>query len=399
MPMTTTSPDVRTLIQNDLPSIVAIRRDFHQHPELSYQEQRTSRVVVRELAAAGVEVKAGMAGGTGVLGYLPATVSGRENAPSVALRADMDALPITETTGKPYASTTKGVMHACGHDGHTAMLIGAAKALAKVEQRPNPVTFVFQPAEEGGAGGERLCDEGCLLGESGGGLGAKVGRIFGLHGWPGVPVGSVATRPGPLLAATDDFNVTIRGVGGHAAYPHAARDPIVAASAVVNALQSISSRSVSPVDSVICTVGAFNAGFANNVIPETANLVGTVRTLRAETRALARQRFFEITESIARAHGAVAEITWHEGYPVTRNDEQATEHFFNVAKRTLGDERVAVHPEPGMGGEDFSYYGQHVPACFFLLGLLAEGDDPMGVPQLHQSGFDFNDDAIPTGIE
>ena len=377
----------------------AIRHDLHRHPELSYEEQRTAGVVARELEAAGVAVKAGMAGGTGVLGYLPATVPGREGAPSVALRADMDALPITEDTGTPYASETPGVMHACGHDGHTAMLVGTARALAQVEHRPNPVTFVFQPAEEGGAGGKRLCDEGALLGAEGGGIGNPVGRIFGLHGWPNVPVGTVASRPGPLLAAVDDFDVMIRGVGGHAAYPHLAKDPVVAAAGVVQALQSIASRGVSPVDAVVCTVGSIHAGNANNVIPDSVRLTGTIRTLRAETRRLARERFYEVAESAARALGCRAEIDWHEGYPVTTNDDAATERFFEIARATLGNERVQLFPEPGMGGEDFSYYGQHVPACFFLLGLLPKGADPAAVPQLHQAQFDFNDDAIATGIE
>jgi len=395
-PFTPTDADLGTRIQAELGELVAIRHDLHRHPELSYQERRTSELVARELRAVGVEVKTGLAGGTGVLGYLPATEGG--SGPAVALRADMDALPIEETTGKPYASATPGVMHACGHDGHTAILLGTARVLAKLPHRSRPVTFVFQPAEEGGGGGERMCDEGCLLGETGGGLGERVGAIFGLHGWTSVPLGSVSTRPGPLLAATDDFEITIRGVGGHAAYPHLARDPIVAAAAVVTALQTIASRSVSPLDSVVCTVGRIAGGSANNIIPDAVELIGTVRTLRAETRALARARVLECVEHAAAAHGCRAEIAYNEGYPVTSNDAALTDAFFRVAKGALGESRVRLAPEPGMGGEDFSYYGRHVPACFFLLGLLPPGADAATVAQLHQPGFDFNDDAIATGV-
>jgi len=387
---------LRDIVRADLPELVAIRHDLHRHPELGYEEERTSGVVQRELKAAGVAFRAGVAR-TGVVAHIPATE--RTDRPAVALRADMDALPIVEATGRPYASSRPGVMHACGHDGHTTILIGAARALSRVARRPNPVTFLFQPAEEGGAGGERMCDEGALLGDEGGGVGPRVGSIFGLHGWPQLPLGVVATRPGPLLAATDDFVVKVRGVGGHAAFPHLARDPVVAAAHVVTALQTIASRSTSPLDSVVCTVGKIAGGSANNVIPPEVELVGTVRTLRAETRRMARERFFTLVEATAAAFGCRAEIDWQDGYPATFNDAALTERFFAVARDGLGAERVAVAPEPVMGGEDFSYYGRHVPACFYMLGLLAPGADPAAVPLLHQPEFDFNDDAIATGVE
>ncbi|MEM1330473.1 MAG: M20 family metallopeptidase [Planctomycetota bacterium] len=394
---------LRDLIDEELPGLIEFRRDLHRHPEMMFEERRTASRVAASLAEAGVEHKSGIAAetpggeGTGLIGHLAAT--GGSNRPAVALRADMDALPIEELTGKPYASGNPGVMHACGHDGHTTILLGTARVLSKLSDRPNPVTFVFQPAEEGGAGGEKMCRDGALAGAQGGGLGPKVGRIFGLHGWPQLPLGTVQTRPGPLLAATDDFLVTVRGVGGHAAYPHLARDPIVAASHIVTALQSLSSRTVSPVDSVVCTVGRINGGSANNVIPDTTEIEGTVRTLRGETRATAERRFKEIVSRTAEAFGCTAEIDWQPGYPVTSNDPEQVERFFRVARAAIGEERVGVAPEPGMGGEDFSYYGDHAPACFFLLGLCPDGADPAKIPQLHQPGFDFNDDAIAAGVE
>ena len=394
------TPDLRSLIAAELPEIIDIRRDLHAHPELGYEERRTCGVVVRELERLGVAHVAGLAGGTGIVAHLPATTAdGGGSAGAIAIRADMDALPIEERTGAPYASTRRGVMHACGHDGHTAILIGVARVLSKVEHRPNPVTLIFQPAEEGGAGGRRMCEDGALLGESAGriGLGPPVREIYGLHGWPLLPLGHVATRPGPLLAATDGFTIHVRGTQCHAAYPHLGRDPVVAAAAVVSALQTIPSRNASPLDSVVVTVGIIQGGTARNIIPETVTLSGTVRTLRPETRAMARERVCAVAQGVAAGMGCAAEVQWEEGYPVTRNDEGAAERFFAVARRTLGDRRVGVVPEPSMGGEDFSFYGRHVPACFFFLGLLPEGQASM--PSLHQPEFDFNDEALPIGIE
>lgn len=389
------SDDLRARIQEVLPGLVRLRHEFHAHPELSYQEHQTSARVQRELSTIGVAFKPGLAGGTGVAAHLPATTGGATSA--VGLRADMDALPIQERTGRAYASTNPGVMHACGHDGHTTILIGAARVLASLSHRPNPVTFVFQPAEEGGAGGERMCDDGCLLGDQGGGLGAPVGRMFGLHGWSLYDVGQVATKPGPLLAATDDFDVIIRGVQAHAAYPHQGRDPIVAAAAIVTALQTVASRTVDPTDACVVTVGRIEGGTANNIIPETVRLVGTVRTLRSETREAVGRRVRGLFESVAAAHGCRAEVSWHDGYPSTVNDPGATQTFFSVAREALGPSRVEVVEAASMGGEDFSYYGRHVPACFFLLGLRPAG--ATSYPTLHQPDFDFNDDALATGVE
>lgn len=386
---------IQDLIAAELGSIVEIRHDLHRHPELSYQEKRTSGVVQRELAALNIAFKAGV-GGTGVIGYLPATTVEGRTKPAAALRADMDALPIEEQTGKAWSSCTPGVMHACGHDGHTAMLIGAARVLSKVE-RPNPVLLVFQPAEEGGGGADKMCKEGALAGEGKGGIGNPAERIFGLHGWPTLTLGKVASKTGPLLAAVDDFIVTMKGTQCHGAYPHQGSDAILATAQCITALQSIASRNVGPLESVVVSVGAIHAGTANNIIPESVTFIGTVRTLKAETKTLVRERFFGIVENTARAMGCEAKIEWHDGYPVTHNEPSATEAFFSIAKRALGEDRVVRTDAPTMGGEDFSFYGHHVRACFFFLGLKNEGS--AHVPTLHQPDFDFNDQAIPTGIE
>lgn len=387
---------VRPLVDRELESLISIRRDLHAHPELGFEEVRTSRVVQRELAKLGVPFKAGLAKGTGVVAHLPASDPSRASAPAVALRADMDALPITELTGRPYASKTPGVMHACGHDGHTTILLGAARVLAQVH-RPNPVTLVFQPAEEGGAGGEKMCQDGALGGEGRGGLGPPVGRIFGLHGWPQFPLGQVASKPGAMLAAVDDFIVDVEGTGGHAAYPHLGTDPILAASHVITALQSIASRNVGPLDNVVVTVGQIEGGTANNIIPASVRFIGTVRTLKAETRKLAKERFFGVVENTCRALGCRAKIQWHDSYPVTVNDASLTEEFFQTARATMDSSKVVRVENATMGGEDFAYYGALAPACFFFLGLRPAGAETF--PTLHQPDFDFNDDALGLGIE
>lgn len=384
-------------IQAVLGDITKLRRDLHAHPELAFEEHRTSKVIQAELTRLNIPFKAGLARGTGVVAHLAPTAASAKDNPAVALRADIDALPIQEQTKKTYASCTAGIMHACGHDGHTAMLLGAARVLSQLSHRPQPVTFVFQPAEEHGGGGQVLCQEGIMKGSAGGGIGPAIGRIYGQHGWPSVPLHTVASRKGPMLANSDDFYVTVRGVQAHGAYPHQGKDPILAGAQIVTALQSIASRSVGPLDSVVCTVGQFLAGTATNIIPETAQLVGTVRTLSMETKAIVKQRFFEIVEGTAAASGCKAEIDWQDGYPVTFNDHGLTDTFFDIARSTLGASRVQELTEPTMGGEDFSFYGQHVPACFFMLGLKPAGAKQM--PSLHQPDFDFNDDALATGIE
>jgi amidohydrolase len=386
---------LQELIEAELPELVAIRHDLHRNPELSYQEHRTAALIAKELARLGCAVKTGV-GSTGVLGYLPATEPSGRAEGAVALRADMDALPIEERTGKPYASCTPGVMHACGHDGHVTVLLGAARILARLP-RPRPVLLVFQPAEEGGAGAERMCREGALAGEAKGGIGNPVAEIYGVHGWPTIPLGSVGSKPGPLLAATDEFTVRIKGVQCHGAYPHQGFDAILTAAHLITQLQSIASRNVGPLDSVVVTVGIIHAGTANNIIPEVVEFVGTVRTLRPETRALAKERLYSIIQNGAKSMGCESEILWEQGYPVTSNDSATTDKFFSIADAAFGSDRVIRVEHATMGGEDFSYYGHHVPACFYLLGLRPP--NVQHVPTLHQPEFDFNDEALPMAIE
>jgi amidohydrolase len=387
---------LRAMIREELPGVIAIRRDLHAHPEMAYQEVRTSGVVAAELTRLGIRYKSGVAN-TGVIGYIPPTAPSGEDGGAVGLRADMDALPILEQTGAAYSSKTPGVMHACGHDGHTANLLGVARVLMKMPHRPRGVLLVFQPAEEGGAGGKKMCDEGALLGEGKGGLGAPVVQMFGLHGWPQYNLGVVGSRPGPLLASTDNFTVKIVGEQAHAAYPQLSADPIVCAAHVITALQSIVSRNVSPQDAVVVTVAQINAGTASNIIPRELTFIGTMRTIRKETRELGRKRFFEIVQQTAAAMDCRAEIDWEEGYPVTHNDPAMTEKFFRVAEKALGESRVLPVASPTMGGEDFSYYGQHVPACFFVLGVKPPEREKY--PSLHQPEYDFNDEALATGME
>lgn len=391
--MTTTQTDrVRDLIADEVDDLITIRRDLHAHPELGYEEFRTSGLVQGELADAAIEFVAGLAGGTGVLGHLPGPSGG-----AIGLRADMDALPITEVTDLQYKSTNEGAMHACGHDGHTAILIGAARVLAKLAAEsglPRPVSFVFQPAEEGGAGGRRMIEDGCLDGSR---LGPPIENMFGLHGWPQMPLGVVGTRPGPLLAAADTFEIEVTGVGSHAAFPHLGADPIVAGAAIVNAVQSIISRNTDPLDAAVLSVTQFHSGTTHNIIPESARIEGTVRTLTDDVQERTKSRMKEVAERIASAHECTASFTYRYGYPVTRNDPGAVDIFEATATKALGPERIVHIPTPFMGAEDFSFYCEKVPSCFFVVGLLPPGQESM--PQLHQPTFNFEDIAIATGVE
>jgi len=374
----------------ELAFLSEFRRDLHTHPELMYEEHRTSSRVSEELSRVGIEHRTGLAGGTGILGRIPAT---RPGGSTVALRADMDALPILEETGLPYASQSPGVMHACGHDGHTAILLGAARALHQMVERPNETLLLFQPAEEGGAGAKRMCDDGCLAGRV---LGAAPGAIFGLHGNPIIEEGVFTVREGPMLAATDEFRVTVTGKGGHAAMPHLGVDPVVAVAQTVSALQTIASRNVSPLDSIVFSVTILGAGHAHNVIPDEAQFAGTMRTLLPETREMGRERFHHLVNSVASAMGCRAEIEWRVGYPVTMNEPWATRHFRAVAQGVIGDERLREEAHPTMGGEDFSFYGEHAPACFFFVGLKRPEDASPTL--LHTPRFDFNDAVIPDAV-
>lgn len=376
----------------DLAKIRAIRHDLHAHPQVRYEETYASAVVQRELESAGIAFKAGLAGGTGVLGFLPATQP-NPTTKTIALRADMDALPIHEETGKPYASQFPGCMHACGHDGHTSILIGTAHALAALADRPSHVLFVFQPAEEGGAGAKRMMDDGALDGSL---LGYPADMMFGLHGWTTVALGRVETLEGPMMAATDEFFVHIHGQGGHAAAPETTIDPVVIASHLVLALQSIASRNTSPFDSIVVTVGELHTGTANNIIPMSATLHGTIRTMRPEIRQMALDNLRTISHGVCSAFGARAEVDHQPGYPVTSNHAEAVAEFMAVAEDVVGQGNFSDQAVPTMGGEDFSFYGEACPTCFFQLGLIPTGESTY--PSVHTPHFDFNDDALEIGI-
>ncbi len=382
---------IETLIEAESPATVEIRRDLHRHPELGYAETRTAQRIAERLKHLGIEHATGLARGTGVLGYLPATTSDPTSAPTVALRADIDALPITEQTGADYASQTPGTMHACGHDGHTANLLQTAAVLAKLNHRPSNVLLLFQPAEEGGAGADAMIKDGALDGSA---IGTPVTVIFGLHGWPDLPLNHVATRPGPLLASADTFAITVTGKGGHAAFPHTTNDPVLAAAHITTALQHIASRRVAPTDSVVVSVTQLHAGTAHNIIPDTASIGGTVRALTNETRELAHADLERTATSVAAALNCQATVEWSSGYPVTLNHAEPTAHLLAVARETLGDDRVHELDTAFMGGEDFSFYSRIVPACFFIIGL--NPDPAVPYPALHTPTFDFNDDALPT---
>lgn len=382
------APEIET---TELDRLSAIRHDIHAHPELGYEEHRTSEIVQRELAALGIEFKAGLARGTGVLGWLPAThPSGAE---TVALRADMDALPILENTGLPYASTHPGKMHACGHDGHTTVLLGTAARLAKMRNRRNNVLFLFQPAEEGGGGGNEMVKDGALEGRV---IGQPANRIFGLHGTNSLDIGQAMTRPGAMMASADSFIIRVRGKGGHAAMPHTGIDPILIAAHIVTALQSIASRNINPVQSVVVTIGKITAGTANNIIPDTAEMLGTLRTLNEANRTTAMQKLPHLVRSVADAFGGSAELEFNQGYPVTANDPTLVDHLRETLVPVLGEGMIQSDMDQMMGAEDFSFYGRVVPACFYFIGVRPVGQATY--PNLHAPEFNFSDEAIPVGV-
>ncbi|NLR99082.1 amidohydrolase [Rhizobium sp. P38BS-XIX] len=356
------------------------RRHIHAHPELLYAVENTAAFVAEKLRSFGVDEVVTGIGRTGVVGLIRGKGEGR----TVGLRADMDALPLTEITGKPYASETPGKMHACGHDGHTAMLLGAAKYLAENRNFNGNVAVIFQPAEEGGAGGDAMVKDGMMDRFA-------IAEVYGMHNLPGLPVGHFAIRKGPIMAATDEFTVSIKGLGGHAALPHKTIDPIAIGAQIVSNLQLIASRSTDPLKSVVVSVTTFNAGNAHNVIPNDASLAGTVRTLDPEIRDLAEQRFKQIVSGIAASHGAEVEIDFQRNYPVTFNHADETEHALAVAEEIAGTSNVVPNVDPMMGGEDFSYMLNARPGAFIFVG----NGDSAG---LHNPAYDFNDEAIAHGI-
>jgi len=360
--------------------IAAWRRDFHEHPELIYETNRTAGVVAAKLREFGCDKVEDGIGRTGVVGL----IRGRRDTSGkvVGLRADMDALPILEATGLPYASKTPGRMHACGHDGHTAMLLGAAKYLAETRNFDGSVAVIFQPAEEGGAGAKAMVDDGLIDR-------FRIREIYGMHNMPGLPVGGFSIRPGPFYAATDTFTITVTGRGGHAARPHMTIDPTIIASHLVLALQSIVSRNADPQHSIVVSVTSFHtATDAYNVIPQTVELRGTVRTFDADLRAEAERRLKAIAEHTAATFGGSVEIKWEVGYPAMVNHETETRFAVEAAKRVS----AMVDPNAAaiMGGEDFAYMLQVCPGAYIQVG---NGD----TADVHHPKYNFNDEAIPAG--
>ena len=365
-----------------LPEITEWRRDIHENPEILYDTHRTSALVAEKLKAFGCDEIVTGIGRTGVVGVIRGQGAQPGNdARTIGLRADMDALPILEATGLPYASKTPGAMHACGHDGHTAMLLGAAKYLSETRNFDGTVVVIFQPAEEGGAGGKEMCDDGMM--ERFG-----IQEVYGMHNWPGRPVGSFAIRPGSFFAAADQFDIHVTGKGGHAAKPHETLDTTVIASQIVIALQTIASRNVDPVKQVVVSVTSFETGSkAHNVIPETVHLKGTVRTLDGEVQDLTEARMREIVDLTARAYGGRAEIDYRRGYPVMVNSEGQTAFAAEVASAVSGD---CADAPLVMGGEDFAFMLEERPGAYILVG---NGDTAM----VHHPEYNFNDEAIPAG--
>ncbi len=359
----------------------AWRRDIHQNPETLYDVQRTAGLVAEKLRSFGCDEVATGVGRSGVVGV----IRGRRGpGRAVGLRADMDALPITEQTNLPYRSQTAGKMHACGHDGHTAMLLGAARALCETRDFAGSAVVVFQPAEEGGAGARAMINDG-LMTRFG------IDEVYGLHNLPGIPVGRFALRDGPIMAAADRFEIEIEGRGGHAAMPHLAVDPVLVGSHIVTLAQTIVARNVDPLETCVVSVTVFQAGSAQNAIPQTAKLAGTTRTLTAAMRDFAEARLKTIAESVAAAHGATVSFRYSRGYPVTRNHTAQTRRAEAAAIATVGPDSVDATIQPVMGAEDFSYMLEARPGAFAFIG----NGDSAG---LHHPGYDFNDDAIPHGI-
>src|SRR3974390_2486578 len=360
--------------------LIEWRRDIHAHPELLYDVNRTAASVADKLKSFGCdEVVAGI-GRTGIVGVIHGSKPGRK---VVGLRADMDALPIEEETGLPYTSTVSGKMHACGHDGHTTMLLGAAKYLAETRNFAGTAVVIFQPAEEGGAGALAMIKDG-LISRFG------IQEVYGMHNFPGLPVGEFAIRPGPLMAAADHLQMEIEGKGGHAARPHLSIDTILVGAQMINQLQSIVARNIDPLESAVVSVCMFQAGHADNVIPQHALLRGTARSFTPQVRELLHKRIGELVEGTARIYGASAKVTYTSGYPVVVNHERQTAFAADVAREIAGKDKVDTAVPPVMGAEDFSFLLQERPGAFIFVG----NGDSAG---LHHPAYDFNDDLIPVG--
>ena len=358
------------------------RRDIHQNPELLYDVELTAKYVADRLSAFGCDEVKTSIGRAGVVGVIRGAKGSSTRA--IGLRADMDALPIEEATNLPYRSRIPGKMHACGHDGHTAMLLGAARRLAETRNFAGNAVVIFQPAEEGGAGAMAMIDDGLMDR-------FDIEEVYGMHNWPSLPVGSFMLRKGPLMAAADEITITVEGQGGHAAMPHQCIDPVVLGAQILLALQTIASRNVDPLDACVVSITRFEAGSASNVTPQSAWLNGTVRTLRTETRDLAEKRIREIAAGLAAAGGATARVHYRRGYPATVNHPAQTEFAAKVARKVAGESHVDSNVAPVMGAEDFSFMLEARPGAFIFLG---NGDSA----KLHHPAYDFNDAAIPYGM-
>jgi len=356
------------------------RRDLHAHPELLFDVHRTAASVAEKLKAFGCDEVVPGIGRTGVVGVIRGNKAGNK---VIGLRADMDALPIEEANDLPYKSTVPGKMHACGHDGHTAMLLGAAKYLAETRNFAGTAVVVFQPAEEGGGGGDAMVKDG-LMERFG------IQEVYGMHNYPGMPIGRFGIRPGTTMAAADTITIEIEGVGGHAARPHLTIDPVLVGAQIINQIQSIVGRNVDPLKSAVVSITVFQAGSTDNVIPQTALLRGTARSLAPEVRDQIEQRLHAIVEGTARLHGAKAKLTYRRGYPVLQNHARQTEFAAKVAGEIVGGVNVDTDHPPMMGAEDFSYMLEARPGAFIFMG----NGDSAG---LHHPSYNFNDDAIPVG--
>ncbi|MBP0481054.1 M20 aminoacylase family protein [Sagittula salina] len=359
--------------------ITAWRRDIHEHPEILFETHRTSALVAEKLKEFGCDEVVTGIGRTGVVGVIRGRESGSGKV--IGLRADMDALPIEEQTGVEYASKTPGAMHACGHDGHTAMLLGAAKYLSETRNFDGTVVVIFQPAEEGGGGGKEMCDDGMM--ERFG-----IQEVYGMHNWPGKPVGAFSIRPGAFFAAADHIEITVTGKGGHAAKPHETIDPTVCAAQILTALQTIASRNADPVSQIVVSICSFQTSSTSfNVIPSSVHMMGTVRTMSDENRGLAERRITEIAQGIATGFGATADVHYKRNYPVMANHEEQTRFAAEVATAVSGscEEAPLV-----MGGEDFAFMLEERPGAYILVG---NGDTAM----VHHPLYNFNDEAIPAG--
>lgn len=365
--------------------MIALRRDLHANPEMGFKETRTSSIVAGALLALGIEVHKNV-GGTGVVGVLTGQLS--DSGLSMGLRADMDALPICEVSGLSYASKHQGLMHACGHDGHTTILLAAAKYLAQTKDFNGQVVFIFQPAEEGLGGAQAMIDDGLFER-------FPCDAVYALHNWPALPAGSIGINRGPMMAASDRFEILVQGKGGHGAHPYQTIDPILVGAHLVTALQSIVSRTVNPHDSAVISVGSLIAGNPNamSVIPDQARLVGTVRTFKASVQNMIEQRMQVMVQNVASAFGATAELKYQKLYAPTINHPDHAQRVVNIATELVGVENVVSDLTPSMGSEDFSFMLQHRPGAYFRLG---QGGAEQG-RLLHNPHYDFNDAVIPLG--